>query len=112
MADTHASLKRRLVVACSTAAVIASLGAGAVMAGEITGNGKSLKLDDPGKWGTWLHARSECAYSGLNDTPGQDGFGHTQSWGQLPKEMKEFLTSIGVSPGTSCNPTRAGGGEP
>jgi hypothetical protein len=42
-------------------------------AGEITGNGKS----------TALQGNSWCRYSGLNDTPGLDGFGQTQNWGQV-----------------------------
>ena len=91
----HVSTRRsRFAVAVSVAAVVASLTAGSVFAGEITGNGKSLKP---------MQGNSECAFSGLNDTPGEDGFGHTQSWGQLPKELKELLTSIGVSPGIACN---------
>ena len=45
----------------------------AVSAGEITGNGQP----------TALQGNSWCRYSGLNDTPGQDGFYQTQNWGQL-----------------------------
>lgn len=29
--------------------------------------------------------------------------GRTQSWGQIPKVERDFLRSIGVSPGTACN---------
>jgi hypothetical protein len=76
----------------SAAAIVASLGAGAVLAGEITGNGKDLRP---------LHSNSECAFSGLD---AHDGWpGPTQSWGQIPKAERDFLTSIGVTPGTACN---------
>lgn len=65
-------------------------------AGEITGNGKDLKP---------LNANSECAFSGLDDAD-DDGFGRTQSWGQIPKAERGFLTSIGVHPSTLCNGNR------
>lgn len=80
-------------------------------AGEITGNGKSLKDADGN-----LNGKSACAFSGLNDTfsgdptvPDEDGFTRTQNWGQLPKAVKDFLKSIGFNPGVACNPTRSGG---
>jgi len=66
---------------------------GAVSAGELTGNGKSLKP---------LHANSECAFSGLDDAD-DDGFDHTQNWGQLGTGGRAFLTSIGVTPASMCN---------
>ena len=91
-------LTRTFGVAVSAAALVLSLSAGAAFAGEITGNGKTLEP---------LHANSICAYSGLNDDPlGLDPNngppGRVQSWGQLPKATRDFLTSIGVSPGTEC----------
>ena len=58
----------RLAIAVSLTAVVLSLSAGAVLGGEVTGNGKSLKVEDS-KWGTDLHARSFCAFSGQNDNP-------------------------------------------
>ena len=92
---------------------ILSLGASAALAGEITGNGKSLKNPDGS-----LNGRSICAFSGQNDTysgdpnvPDEDGFFRTQNWGQLPKAIKNFLKSIGMHPGGSCNPN-SGGEEP
>ncbi len=98
----------RFGLAVSVAAIVLSLSASAVFAGEITGNGKSLKVEDS-KWGTGLHARSECAYSGQEDLQFEpDGSkgepGHAQSWGQIPKEFRDFLTSIGLNPGNACNP--------
>jgi hypothetical protein len=101
------NVRRALAAAAVCGLTVVGVGGGA-FAGEVTGNGKSLKNED----GT-LNGRSECAFSGFNDTysgdpdvPDADGFTRTQSWGQLPKEDKEFLTSIDVNPGNSCNPHR------
>jgi hypothetical protein len=89
---------------------IGGLGLGEASAGEITGNGKSLKNED----GT-LNGRSACAFSGQNDTfsgdpevPDEDGFFRTQNWGQVGKEGRAFLTSEGSNPGKACNPTIGG----
>lgn len=118
-------MTRRILSAVFAAMLLASIGASAVFAGEITGNGKSLKVDGGGKWGTGLHARSECAFSGQEDLQYQDEFGvplavfhkgtpgHAQSWGQIPKADRDFLTAVlHLNPGIACNPTKAGGGEP
>lgn len=92
------------IVVC--AASILCLGANAAFAGEITGNGKSLKNPDGS-----LNGRSECAFSGLNDNffedvplPDEDGFSRTQSWGQLSKFVKDLLRSMNGHPGGSCSP--------
>lgn len=115
-------MTRRLFGAVCAAALIASVSASAVLGGEITGNGKSLKSDS-GKWDTGLHARSECACSGQEDLQFLDEEGnplaeatkgdpaHAQSWGQIPKEFRDFLTSVGSNPGIACNPTKGGGEE-
>lgn len=112
---------RRIITALLGAALVASLGASAVFAGEITGTGESLKVEGGGRWGTGLHARSECAYSGQEDDQYLDASGnpkpvvtrgdpgHAQSWGQIPKSGRDFLTSIGFNPGIACNPMKAGG---
>ncbi|HET6628621.1 MAG TPA: hypothetical protein VFG91_02480 [Woeseiaceae bacterium] len=96
--------KSPLGVIC--AASILCLCANAGLAGEITGNGESLKNPD----GT-LNGRSECAFSGLNDNffgdgplPDADGFFRVQNWGHLPKAVKDFLRSINGHPGGSCSP--------
>lgn len=112
---------RRIATALCGAALVLSLGASTVFAGEITGTGRSLKVVDGGKWGTFLHARSECAFSGQEDlqyldaTTGQlkavftKGVpGHAQSWGQIPKAGRDFLTTLGFNPGIACNPMKAG----
>ena len=110
-------LLTRLGIAAAVAAMTLSLGASAVFAGEITGNGKVLKQAD----GT-LHGQSECAFSGQEDLqfldengdtlaePTRGVPGHAQSWGQIPKEFRDFLTALGLNPGIACNPTRATGG--
>lgn len=86
------------------------LGAGSVSAGEITGNGKWIagSPDAP------LNGKSACAFSGQQDDPSgaiEEGFRAliAQSWGQIPKAGRDFLTSIGLNPGIACNPTKAGG---
>ena len=86
----------RFGVAVSVAAVALSLSAGAVFAGEITGNGKSLKP---------LHANSICAFSGLNDDPlglnPENGPpGRTQSYGQDVR--MGFIDPRQFNPGDIC----------
>ena len=108
-------MTRRLITTICGVALISIISASAIFGGEITGNGKSLKVDGGGKWGTGLHARSECAFSGQEDLQFAEGGskgvpGHAQSWGQIPKEFRDFLTSIGSNPGIACNPTKATGG--
>ena len=108
-------LTRKLAIAVGAATLVASLTAGVALAGEITGNGT---LKD-------VNGRSACAFSGQEDlqwyfddentmpkpvaTKGVPG--HAQSWGQIPKEVRDFLTSIGHNPGIACNPTKSSGGE-
>ena len=110
---------RRIVTALCGAALLVSLGASTVFAGEITGTGRSLKVEDGGKWGTFLHARSECAYSGQEDDQYLDATGqpkpttrgvpgHAQSWGQIPKSFRDLLTTWGYHPSQACNPIHAG----
>lgn len=84
---------KRILLSAACAIALMGVGAGAVAAGEITGNGKSLQP---------LHANSECAFSGLDDAD-DDGFVHTQNWGQIPAAQRDFLRSIGVSPENLCN---------
>lgn len=101
-------MRRSLLTAVLAALLVMAMGASAAFAGEITGNGKSLKNED----GT-LNGHSACAFSGFNDTysgdpevPDSDGFFRTQSWGQIDKEVRDdFLTPNGFHPGMACNPT-------
>jgi hypothetical protein len=64
----------RFGVALSVAAVVLSLGAGAALGGEVTGNGKPITI----------HANSSCAFSGLDDNHPGTGIvvpGVVQNWG-------------------------------
>lgn len=106
-------MTRRVVAALFAATLIASLSASAVLGGEVTGNGKLLNVN----------GRSACAFSGQEDrqfftddtdatrkdvaTKGDPS--HAQSWGQIPKEVRDFLTSIGSNPGMACNPNKSAG---
>ena len=87
-------MKIRTSIVVLVVALFAAFGAGSAFAGEITGNGKPTAAPD--------NANSECSFSGLDD-PDNDGFVHTQNWGQLSPEARAFLASIGVTPGTACN---------
>ena len=96
--------KRTRLGVATCAASLLCLAASAAVAGEITGNGKSLKNDD----GT-LNGRSACAFSGRQDNFAVDEgfFRHmlTQAWGQVFKDIRATLPG----PGVSCNPTRSTG---
>ena len=86
--------KRTLLAATALTAVLAGVAAVPAFAGEVTGNGKPITIN----------ARSECAFSGLEDGDGNPpGPGFTQNWGQIPKADRDFLRTIGVSPEALCN---------
>ena len=115
---------RRVLGAVSAAALIATLAASAALAGEVTGNGQSKQIDG-GKWGTNLHARSVCAFSGQEDLqyfneeggntdpkdePTRGDPAHAQNWGQIPKAVRDDPEIFGgLNPGTFCNPIKGGG---
>jgi hypothetical protein len=104
---------RRIAAVCLAAAGIAAAGASPAFAGEINGTG-----NPPGGQGLGAaHAKSICAFSGLEDGdgagfPGPGGappqnWGHAkQIFGATPAERK----ASGAQPGDSCNPNT--GGEP
>ena len=96
-------MTRLCLVACTTS--ILCLGATAAFAGEITGNGKSLKNPD----GT-LNGKSACAFSGREDNPGDPLFRGeiAQSWGQITKAVRDTLPAF-LHPGVACNPQRSQG---
>ena len=109
---THKTTRTaRYFIAVGAAAALLSIAGGSVFAGEITGNG-TLKE---------VQGRSSCAYSGQEDlqffyddantmrreTPTKGEPSHAQSWGQIDKATRAFLTSIGLNPGIACNPNRA-----
>lgn len=65
------------------------------LAGEITGNGKYTPVHD-------YTASSICAFSGYNDTPGEDGFEQVQAYGMLVKAFGGFAPGYASHPGQSC----------
>jgi len=90
--------KRRFGVAISVVALALSLSAGAVLAGEVTGNGKPTPIKEH-------RANSICSFSGRNDgnpPPGRTA-AHVQSWGQIPKAERDAMALEGFHPGDACN---------
>ena len=82
-------------VAVSTAALVVSLGAGAVLAGEVTGSGKNIDQNQGRSW---------CSFSGLNDRLPGEGPTDTQaqSYGQ---DVRGGTADPHVAnPGFFCNP--------
>ena len=114
MTHTRTKTARFAIVIGATAALL-TISGGSVLAGEITGNGQ-LKT---------VHGASFCAYSGQEDlqffyddgdtlpkpvaTKGDPG--HAQSWGQIPKSVRDYLTTQGLNPGIACNPNKSTFGE-
>ena len=89
-------VRTRIGIAVSVAGLALSISAGAVFAGEITGNRKSLEP---------LHANSICAYSGQNDDPlGLDPRngppGRVQSFGQ--DVSRGLIDPHQFNPGDAC----------
>ena len=81
---------RLLATGLGSAAIVA-MGTTAAFAGEVTGNGK----DTQGP----AHAKSICAFSGLNDDPEEEP-GRTQSYGQV---VRAGGKAFAPSPGEACN---------
>jgi len=80
------------------------LGASSVLAGEVNGNGDVI----PGG----VNGASICSFSGQQDDGSNEGVFRddmVQSWGQIPKALRDFLLSIGAvpHPGDACNPNNA-----
>jgi hypothetical protein len=109
---------RKSLLATAVCAVAVGGGASAAFAGEVTGNGKPLWTNTT-DWNVevhTLHGASACAFSGQEDlqfpdSPDYDpAAGHAQSWGQIPKDFRDFLTTVGSNPGIACNPTKSTGG--
>ncbi len=98
--------KSRFARALGAALLLASLSAGAVLAGEVTG--------PPGRGGHTPigaapddapHAHSICSFSGLGDGEDEPGrtAAHVQNWGQIPKVVRAEFAVNGAHPGDSCN---------
>jgi hypothetical protein len=111
---------KKLLLALALAAVMVLSVAGMASAGEITGTGDATPIGD---FWTGGGAASICSFSGLNDwpwdpeNPGIDdpeGFGRTQNWGQLPKQLRDDIRAGNSpapghleAPNVSCNPAHA-----
>ncbi len=89
-------------------AVVIALGvvgatSGTAFAGERSGNGEATPIKD-------YTASSICSFSGLEDMDLDDDGdfdapvdpGVVQNWGIIPKEIRDFLASIGEHPGDAC----------
>src|SRR5215213_11262230 len=93
--------KRSFLAAMVCAAVLTGANATAAFAGESTGNGKETPIAND-------IAQSICSFSGQNPEgldPNDPEFepGRTQSWGQIPKEVRDQLAQEGMHPGDACN---------
>jgi hypothetical protein len=95
-------MRARIAVTLCVAAV-ACFGAGAAFAGESTGQpggGKVTPIADD-------IAASICSFSGQNPERFLTGDdfepGRTQSWGQIPKEVRDVIAQEGEHPGDACN---------
>ena len=86
-------MSRLLGVGLGSATLIV-LGSSAAFAGEVTGNGGTTQGP--------AHAKSICAYSGLNDDTEEEP-GRTQSYGQV---VRAGGKAFAPSPGMACNPNR------
>jgi hypothetical protein len=104
--------KKSWLVAALCVVVFAAVSAGSAFAGEVKGPPGTSTEADPNYTAARENANSNCAYSGLNDfdPPAGRTAEHVQSWGQLPQEVRAFLTTIGEHPGDACrggsNPNR------
>ena len=95
-------MRRPVLLGIAVGAVIVLGSAGGAVAGERGGDGHETPAGDK--------ARSLCAFSGLDDmdfeAPVQPGV--VQNWGTIPKEVRDFLATIGEHPGTACNGSKNG----
>ena|SRR5215211_5743598 len=108
--------KKSFVAAVICAGVLTGANAGAAFAGESTGNfertGKTTPIAS-------FTAQSICSFSGqnpevfLDETDPDFEPGRTQSWGQIPKQIRDTFPAE-EHPGNACNGHTgflAGGGE-
>src|SRR3954453_3577115 len=95
-------IKKSCAAVLLTALGLSIGGASTAFAGESTGSGKTTPISE-------FRAHSICSFSGQNPErfldPSDPDFepGRTQSWGQIPKEVRDALRPMGVSPGDACN---------
>lgn len=94
---------KSLFAAALCAVVVAAVGVGPAFGGEVRGPGTAAGVVGGTQTGALEHAQSICAASGLNHLHLGEDPGRVQSWGQIPKADRDFLTTIGFAPGDSCN---------
>ena len=95
---------KALPAAAGCAVAIAAFGAGPAFAGEVNGNHAPTGAPD--------HAKSICAYSGLNDVITPEEPSRTQSYGQIVAAGgKAFVPSPGVACNGHTGFLAGGGGE-
>ena len=109
----------RLFTVPAAAGAIVLLGMSSALAGEAQGNSSAGNINETGMRG---HANSICGFSGQNPErfldPSDPRFepGRVQSWGQIPKAVRDVIATQGEHPGDSCNGhtgfLSGGGGEP
>src|SRR6476661_8911683 len=94
---------RRLLSAICAGGLLLSIGASAVLAGEVTGSGANIDQNQGKSW---------CSFSGLNDDPTAplDGSGPNGPGGQSQSFGQENKLGIADphngNPGTFCNPNK------
>lgn len=98
--------RTKLIGVAITAVALVGGSAGAAFAGEIKGTGEYHEV----------RGKSICAFSGLNDERYDPEIAdptapRVQSWGQIPKAGRDFLSTIGFHPGDSCNGHTGFGGH-
>jgi hypothetical protein len=93
-------MRRQILAAVCAAAMVASVSASAVLAGEVTGSGVRQDQNQGKSW---------CSFSGLNDRLAGEGPTDTQaqSFGQdVAASVHAGTGPLGGVPGTTCNPQR------
>jgi hypothetical protein len=88
-------LLRRFVMAVSVSALVLSLGAGSVFAGEVTGSGKKIDQNQGKSW---------CSFSGLNDRLEGEGPTDTQAQSYGQDVAAGLANPREANPGFFCNP--------
>lgn len=109
-------MRKRALLAAVVATVMAACAAGTAFAGESTGNYGSTTSQGKNNTQTPIglasetdpHAQSICSFSGQNPeaflpvTDPNYEPGRTQSWGQIPKAIRDAMPAF-LQPGESCN---------
>ena len=88
---------KKVIAGAVLALSVVSVG-GTAFAGERGGSGEPTPVNS-------YRANSICSFSGLDDldfeAPVEPGV--VQNWGAIPKDVRDFLGTIGEHPGTACN---------